>query len=146
MSTDKVLSLLVESGFIYCLFWLTQYILFVNIDRHKPIIYVYELFSSMGDQISGMYPTLIIVIVNFHQTIWEPTSTVELGTPHHTISTVQWGPGSKRSATTDTALFGQPDNVIQLNNGVRKELDSSAGEIGFGTNSRGFHRHASETV
>jgi hypothetical protein len=25
----------------------------------------------MGDQISGMYPTLIIVIVNFHKTVWE---------------------------------------------------------------------------
>ena len=25
----------------------------------------------MGNQILGMYPTLIIVIVNFHQTIWE---------------------------------------------------------------------------
>ncbi|KAJ7698036.1 hypothetical protein B0H17DRAFT_1197027 [Mycena rosella] len=28
----------------------------------------------MGDEISGMYPTLIIVIVNLHQTIWDAPS------------------------------------------------------------------------
>ncbi|KAJ7161137.1 hypothetical protein C8R46DRAFT_1353761 [Mycena filopes] len=81
MSTERVLSLLVESGFIYCLFWLTQYILFVDISRDSPMVYVYELFSSMGDQISGMYPTLIIVIVNLHHTIWEESSsTIRIGT------------------------------------------------------------------
>jgi len=99
MSADKMLSILVESGFIYCLFWLSQLILFFDIDRRKPMIYVYEVFSSMGDQISGMYPTLIIVIVNVHQTIWEPpSSTVELGATHGNFSTVQWAQGSKRSA------------------------------------------------
>ncbi|KAF7373804.1 hypothetical protein MSAN_00592100 [Mycena sanguinolenta] len=136
LSTDKVLSLLVESGFIYCLFWLTQYILFVDIDRTKPIIWAYELFSSMGDQISGLYPTIIIVIVNFHQTIWESTSTVELGTTNPTISTVRWAPSSKRSAT-DTVIFGQRDNSIQLDNVARKEI---------GMDNRSFDRHASENV
>ncbi|KAF7348473.1 hypothetical protein MVEN_01364600 [Mycena venus] len=71
MSADKVLSILVESGFIYCLLWLTQIITFINIDRQKPTIYIWELFSRMGDQISGIYPTLIIVIVNLKQTFWE---------------------------------------------------------------------------
>jgi hypothetical protein len=35
------------------------------------VIYIYEIFSGMGDQISGPHPTLIIVIVNLHQTIWD---------------------------------------------------------------------------
>ncbi|KAJ6481058.1 hypothetical protein C8R45DRAFT_780492, partial [Mycena sanguinolenta] len=71
MSTNRILSVLVESGFIYCLFWLTQYILFVDVSRNSPIIYLYELCAGMGDQISGMYPTLIIVIVNLHQSLWD---------------------------------------------------------------------------
>ncbi|KAJ7641833.1 hypothetical protein FB45DRAFT_1054244 [Roridomyces roridus] len=62
ISTNRILSLLVESGFIYCLFWLTQLILFVPVDRTAPVYYLYDVFSGMGDQISGMYPTLIIVI------------------------------------------------------------------------------------
>ncbi|KAK7059932.1 hypothetical protein R3P38DRAFT_2838595 [Favolaschia claudopus] len=80
MTTNRILSLLVESGFIYCLFWLTQYILFADIARDKPAIYAYELFSGMGDQISGMYPTLIIVIVNLHGTIWDDDSSTSTTT------------------------------------------------------------------
>ncbi|KAF7369739.1 hypothetical protein MVEN_00305500 [Mycena venus] len=128
LSTDKMLSILVESGSIYCLFWLTQLILFVDVDRRKPIIYAYELFASMGDQISGMYPTLIIVIVNFHQTIWEaPSTTVNLGTStgSRALSTVQWAPGNKRSVPTET-LFSERDNAsTQLDSMALKELDPS---------------------
>ncbi|KAF7360001.1 hypothetical protein MVEN_00727400 [Mycena venus] len=65
MSADKVLSILVESGFIYCFLWLTQVMNFINVSRNTPIIYI-DLFSvGLGHQISGMYPTLIISIVNF---------------------------------------------------------------------------------
>ncbi|KAF8178313.1 hypothetical protein K438DRAFT_1844323 [Mycena galopus ATCC 62051] len=149
MSTDKVLSILVESGFIYCLFWLTQVILFINIDpdRQTPIAYVYELFAGMGDQISGMYPTLIIVIVNLHQTIWDSPSTsdVELGTINGVVSSVQWAnSGTKRSAPTgiDTLLsrrgnIGQPDGM------AHKEPHSSGG---ISTSTRDTDGNASEHV
>ncbi|KAJ7077703.1 hypothetical protein C8R44DRAFT_550059, partial [Mycena epipterygia] len=73
--TEKLLSILVESGFIYCLFWLTQLVLFFQISRDSPVVYLNELFGAMADQISGMYPTLIIVIVNFQQSIWEEPAT-----------------------------------------------------------------------
>ncbi|KAJ6554372.1 hypothetical protein B0H19DRAFT_1262745 [Mycena capillaripes] len=128
LSADKMLSILVESGFIYCLFWLTQYILFVDIDREKPIIYAYELFAGMGDQISGMYPTLIIVIVNLHQTIWEPPSTsIELGNTRDVVTTVQWAHGSKRSAPTTDTLFSHNNATIRLDNMAHAESSSSTG-------------------
>ncbi|KAF7369769.1 hypothetical protein MVEN_00309000 [Mycena venus] len=60
MSADKVLSVLVESGFIYCLLWLTQIMNFVNYSRNTPTIYIDWLAQGIGNQISGMYPTLII--------------------------------------------------------------------------------------
>ncbi|KAJ6529022.1 hypothetical protein DFH09DRAFT_1185427 [Mycena vulgaris] len=118
MSADKILSILVESGFIYCLFWLTQLILFFDISRGTPLIYAYELFSGMGDQISGMYPTLIIVIVNFHQTIWEPASS--LTTSGAAGSTMQWATGSKRTVPTETIHS-------QRGVSVRLDIESSAG-------------------
>ncbi|KAJ7896947.1 hypothetical protein B0H13DRAFT_816949 [Mycena leptocephala] len=144
LSADKVLSLLVESGFIYCLFWLTQLILFVDVDRRKPIAYVYFFFAGMGDQISGMYPTLIIVIVNLHRTIWDsPSTSVELGTTNGAVSTVQWAPGSKRSVpTTDTFISQRGNNInIQLDSMAR---ESGTGEISM--TSREFKPHASEIV
>ncbi|KAJ7123672.1 hypothetical protein C8R44DRAFT_875842 [Mycena epipterygia] len=73
LSTDKLLSILVESGFIYCLFW-----------------------------ISGMYPTLIIVIVNLHQTICEEPSSVK--TNMVAGGTLQWVSGSNKSGPTETPL------------------------------------------
>ncbi|KAJ7603721.1 hypothetical protein FB45DRAFT_959034 [Roridomyces roridus] len=89
MSTNRILSLLVESGFIYCLFWLTQLILFFPLSRDAPVYYLYEIFSGMGDQISGMYPTLIIVIVNLQHTFWDSDGThVDLSINLRTISLV----------------------------------------------------------
>ncbi|KAJ7493494.1 hypothetical protein FB451DRAFT_1020706 [Mycena latifolia] len=134
MPTDKILSVLVESGFIYCFFWLTQLILFFDISRDMPVIYVYELFSSMGDQISGMYPTLIIVIVNLHQTIWEPASSQ--ATTGAATSTVQWAAGSTRSGPTGT-LFSQ--------RGVNVHIETETnGEIKMGD--MGLKRPAFEDV
>jgi hypothetical protein len=83
----------------------------------------------MGDQISGMYPTLIIVIVNLHQTIWDPpsTSAVELGTNNGVVSSVQWAnSGTKRSAPTgiDTVLI-RGGNIAQPDGMAHKELHSS---------------------
>jgi len=121
MSSDRILSILVESGFIYCLFLLTQLILFFDISRDSPLIYVYFLFGAMGDQISGLYPTLIIVIVNLHQTIWEePSSTLNLntGTGAANMSTVQWGSvnNSKRSGPTTDTFFTQRSVNVHLDN------------------------------
>ncbi|KAF7320480.1 hypothetical protein HMN09_00131400 [Mycena chlorophos] len=47
---DRVLSLLVESGSIYCAFWLTQVVLFIPTTNN----YVFYIFSALGDQISGL--------------------------------------------------------------------------------------------
>ncbi|KAJ7853318.1 hypothetical protein B0H14DRAFT_2758549 [Mycena olivaceomarginata] len=100
LSTNRILSLLVESGFIYCLFWLTQYILFVDISRAAPVIYVYELFAGMGDQISGMYPTLIIAIVNLHQTLWDDSAP-----DARADSAMHFAAGAKRSGSDGSGAY-----------------------------------------
>ncbi|KAJ7090484.1 hypothetical protein C8R44DRAFT_818014 [Mycena epipterygia] len=71
LATERIMSLLVESGFIYCLFWLTQLVIFNKFPFSPAASYAFDVFSSLGDQVSGMYPTLIIVIVNFQRTIWD---------------------------------------------------------------------------
>ncbi|KAJ7367568.1 hypothetical protein DFH08DRAFT_725571, partial [Mycena albidolilacea] len=81
MSAEKIISLLVESGFIYSLLWLSQVIAYIDeIPRSSPWYFVYQAFVAMGDQIAGMYPTLIIVIVNFQRTIWDSSTVNNHGT------------------------------------------------------------------
>ncbi|KAJ6580509.1 hypothetical protein DFH09DRAFT_912467 [Mycena vulgaris] len=124
MSTDRILSLLVESGFIYCLFWLTQLILFFDIPRNKPTFYAYELFAGMGDQISGMYPTLIIVIVNFHRTMWESESSFT--TAGAAGSTMQWASGSSGTAPTEVVLT--PRDIKTDHDDVNVHFDMESGQ------------------
>ncbi|KAJ7607543.1 hypothetical protein FB45DRAFT_947858, partial [Roridomyces roridus] len=88
--------------------------LFFHIDRNSGWIFVYQMFAGMGDQISGMYPTLIIVIVNLHYTIWDDDASVNLnsslghssgGGPNSgNTSTLRWASNvnSKRSGTTES--------------------------------------------
>ncbi|KAF7369755.1 hypothetical protein MVEN_00307300 [Mycena venus] len=77
-----------------------NYLSFGPASRNNAGIYIYWIFSGMGNQISGMYPTLIIVIVNFKRTIWET----------ETISTIQFV-GQSKSGNSD----------VQLNPGVEIE-------------------------
>ncbi|KAJ6542752.1 hypothetical protein B0H19DRAFT_1267969 [Mycena capillaripes] len=121
LSTDKLLSILVESGFIYCLFWLTQLILFFNIQRDEPAAYLWELFARMGDQISGIYPTLIIVIVNLKQTIWEPETQATAG-----AISLQFATHSKSTGPTDTSINQRRESHLDFIG-----EDGSNGGIGF---------------
>ncbi|KAF7320502.1 hypothetical protein HMN09_00133800 [Mycena chlorophos] len=97
-AVDRLLSLLLESGCIYCLFWLTQVILFVPVSWFNYTIYLYNILGALGDQISGLYPTLIIVIVNYHYTIWdEPGSAQTKGFNSYTGGNIGTGSASMRS-------------------------------------------------
>ncbi|KAJ7320742.1 hypothetical protein DFH08DRAFT_890117 [Mycena albidolilacea] len=103
MSADKVLSILVESGLIYCLLWLTQVyndVKFGPASRTNAEIYIFWLFNGIGNQMLGMHPTLIIAIVNFKQTIWETD----------TVSTIQFAGQSKNG-----------NNDVHLDSGVEAE-------------------------
>ncbi|KAJ7289389.1 hypothetical protein C8J57DRAFT_1046838 [Mycena rebaudengoi] len=108
-ATEKVLTLLVESGFVYCLFWLTQLTIFFDIPRTSPLIYVYFLCAGMGDQISGMYPTLIIVIVNLHRSALEVASSSS-----RSGSVLPHGASSAKSLPTAASFNSQRGHKIHL--------------------------------
>ncbi|KAF7348470.1 hypothetical protein MVEN_01364200 [Mycena venus] len=77
--TDQILSLLVESGCIYCLLWVPQVVIAVlNTPRTKHAqFYATMVLDAFGDQLSGIYVTLIVVIVNLRYTIqWEEADSV----------------------------------------------------------------------
>lgn len=70
---QRVLILLVESGFIYCLFWIGEIVLFLDFDETSNLQYLWDFFAAIGDQISGIYPTAIIVLVSLQKSFVETT-------------------------------------------------------------------------
>ncbi|KAF7374047.1 hypothetical protein MSAN_00285500 [Mycena sanguinolenta] len=109
VSTEKVLSLLVESGFIYSLLWLTQLIVFLPFPSTSPAFYAYAVFKGMGNQMAGMYPTIIIVIVNFRRTFWEEESPTAIA---NTLSTIN------PSGMSDTFKIHWTGNDAHLRNAI----------------------------
>ncbi|KAF8191015.1 hypothetical protein K438DRAFT_2018445 [Mycena galopus ATCC 62051] len=89
--TEHILVLLVESGFIYGLLWLAQIIAYLPFPDSSPLWWVYEIIAPSGDQIAGMYPTLIIVVVNFKRTMWDESAATLRNPPRHSdsLSTIE---------------------------------------------------------
>ncbi|KAJ6465703.1 hypothetical protein C8R45DRAFT_490810 [Mycena sanguinolenta] len=133
MSTENILSLLVESGFIYSLLWMTQIIGYLDFDLNSPWYYISIVVVRLGRQMTGMYPTLIIVIVNFKRTIWE-VSPITLGDSRTVPNSLQWAVNTTRSGSTRT-IDARPEVGIHLgairdNSGVHTpDKHPAAGEI-----------------
>ncbi|KAF8145645.1 hypothetical protein K438DRAFT_1871590 [Mycena galopus ATCC 62051] len=113
-STEKVLSLLVESGFVYSLLWLSRVIaVFKFSDSSSWTTYVGMVLAAMNDQITGLYPTLVIVMVNFGLTIWnEPPTTVDKGAEHNSAKLVA------------NAMRGGPTHTFGAQRGVNIDCES----------------------
>ncbi|KAJ6469899.1 hypothetical protein C8R45DRAFT_1105006 [Mycena sanguinolenta] len=97
MSTENILSLLVESGLIYSALWIIQIIGYLDLEPYSPLYYFLQVLAGLGHQMTGLYPTLIIVIVNFKRTIWEHPITLDDPTYPNSL---QWAVKTNRSGAT----------------------------------------------
>ncbi|KAJ3909359.1 hypothetical protein F5879DRAFT_83343 [Lentinula edodes] len=65
----KVLVLLVESGFIYLLIWAAKSMsVFGDLSSTVNGQFAVSMLNSMGNQIVGLYPTLLVVLVHMQHT------------------------------------------------------------------------------
>ncbi|KAJ6491097.1 hypothetical protein C8R45DRAFT_901352 [Mycena sanguinolenta] len=115
LSTENILSLLVESGLIYSAIWvkisahsisvcltnhfrIIQIIGYLDLEPYPPLNYFFQVLEGLGHQMTGLYPTLIIVIVNFKRTIWEehPITLGDRTCPN----SLQWAVKTNRSGAT----------------------------------------------
>ncbi|KAL0566806.1 hypothetical protein V5O48_015195 [Marasmius crinis-equi] len=65
--SQKIMIILVESGFIYCLFWIQ---LFFRTDaEYNAVNFVQMFLNAVGDQVSGLYPTIIIILVSMERSL-----------------------------------------------------------------------------
>ncbi|KAI3601604.1 hypothetical protein WG66_003048 [Moniliophthora roreri] len=116
--SQRILVVLVESGFVYCLFWLSQLILFFDFEGFGFATYLYMFLSTMGDQISGVYPTMIIILVYMQRSISDSTTTGKITHGHdadtsgrvtHQLSTLRFTPGQ---TDTNFTSIGPSSTVI----------------------------------
>ncbi|KAJ7325443.1 hypothetical protein DFH08DRAFT_968672 [Mycena albidolilacea] len=95
-------------------------IAYIDIFCDSPWFYIWGVLEPMGNQISGMYPTLIIVIANFQRTIWEES-------PSTINNSLQWRSSIKPSGPTDT--FGTQRGVdIRLDTVLEISREKSMGK------------------
>ncbi|KIY68047.1 hypothetical protein CYLTODRAFT_421993 [Cylindrobasidium torrendii FP15055 ss-10] len=116
--SERILVLLVESGFIYCLFWLSQLILFFDFELDDSRVFGYDILSTLGDQLSGLYPTIIIILVNKHRSLsYDTRASAFVDSGHNGSSstelpTIQFGAHKTstvypQTTTLGTMAFGQ---------------------------------------
>jgi len=133
MSAENVLSLLVESGFIYSFLWGTQIIGYLDFELNSPWDFISVVVVRIGRQITGMYPTLIIVIVNFKRTIWEEYPITTLG---HGANSLKWAVNTtSRSGTRGTETgpevgihLDTVSDVIRADSGIHRRDKPLANE------------------
>ncbi|KAF8176891.1 hypothetical protein K438DRAFT_1846325 [Mycena galopus ATCC 62051] len=112
-STEKVLSLLVESGFVYSLLWLSHVTVYIEMPNSLPWTYVQSILGAMAAQIAGLYPTLVIVMVNFGLTIWnEAPTAVDKSGQHNSAQSVA------------NAMRGGPTHTFGAKRGVNIDCES----------------------
>ncbi|KAF7792383.1 hypothetical protein EIP86_003420 [Pleurotus ostreatoroseus] len=58
---ERILTLLIESGFLYCIFGAIGILFSVVKIPHRT---VGDIYSPMSLQVAGMYPTIVIVLIN----------------------------------------------------------------------------------
>ncbi|KAK0236006.1 hypothetical protein EDD85DRAFT_624628 [Armillaria nabsnona] len=71
--TEKILMLFVESGFIYLCFWIAKSFTYFPVSTaiQASAYFGATVLNSAGNQVVGLYPTIIIAIVVRHQTNWD---------------------------------------------------------------------------
>ncbi|KAJ6489770.1 hypothetical protein C8R45DRAFT_826266 [Mycena sanguinolenta] len=126
MSSEKVLSILVESGAMYSLLWLTQVIVYLDIPLTSSAFFAWAVLKGMGNQLSGLYLTLIIVIVNFRRTIWEEETPTEISNVLPWIS----NSNPRLSGITDTVGNLRGGDVVRLQSVINITSEGSMVDAG----------------
>ncbi|THH15182.1 hypothetical protein EW146_g5255 [Bondarzewia mesenterica] len=72
LKAGAILALLAESGFLYCAIWIVYII-----SLFSPISIFTRLTQAIMVHISGIYPTVVIVLVALQKTAWDMTASIE---------------------------------------------------------------------
>jgi len=116
-ATDKVtniLTLLVESSFIYCFVWVIYIMAYFQVFTQTGLL----IMDSIMVQIVGIYPTLIILLVAINR------SQVDRYTSYASNPTLRFAPNSR---TTRNVTSGSIEDGSDITTGLNFRLNASKG-------------------
>ncbi|ETW83470.1 hypothetical protein HETIRDRAFT_458772 [Heterobasidion irregulare TC 32-1] len=117
---QKVLVLLVESGAIYLAVWISQIYNFFPIAIARGAAYDADLtVTSACNQIVGIYPTLVIVLVSLQRTTWDsPGASRQRHTHTHAHTHTHTGMQFAAAPTPASAVDTSTDTVLSRGGGA----------------------------
>ncbi|KAH8830068.1 hypothetical protein DL96DRAFT_915303 [Flagelloscypha sp. PMI_526] len=135
---EKVAALIIESGLLFCIFWMFQLVYFLNISRDKPTFYFSIFITTTGRQITGIYPMLVIFLAVTQNTVHMAISTESSRASSPLI------PPTPRFVTTIDPPLHSPSLSYSGKSSVRnKEISAPIVHEGYsiaGTFARGIRR------
>ncbi|KAG6819766.1 hypothetical protein H0H93_008876 [Arthromyces matolae] len=75
---EKVLTLLIESGFIYIVIYTLQAVPIYGANQSPAGTIAFTIVNVIIQQAMGMYPTLIIVLVRMQKSLWDTTEVSQI--------------------------------------------------------------------
>ncbi|KAG6890535.1 hypothetical protein C0995_007737 [Termitomyces sp. Mi166 len=70
-AVEKILTLLIESGFIYIVIYTLQAVPIYKAKLSPAGLFVFNVVNAVIQQAMGMYPTVIIILVRMHKSLWD---------------------------------------------------------------------------
>ncbi|KAK7437698.1 hypothetical protein VKT23_018414 [Stygiomarasmius scandens] len=107
---EKVLILLMESGFIYCFYWVTVMLSAVRVTADVG----HEVLECVLPQIQGIYLTVVILLVT-HQKDERDTTSIPIATRNGGISTINFAHTVRQgTGFSDTGSTGREVHTVQV--------------------------------
>ncbi|KAG6896177.1 hypothetical protein C0992_009835, partial [Termitomyces sp. T32_za158] len=70
-AVEKVLTLLIESGFVYIVIYTLQAVPIYKAPLSPAGLFAFNVVNAVIQQAVGMYPTVIIILVRMHKSLWD---------------------------------------------------------------------------
>ncbi|KAF9020099.1 hypothetical protein BDZ89DRAFT_1072481 [Hymenopellis radicata] len=110
-TAEKILTLFIESGMFYCLVWAIYLMGAAGLFDGKV---GYNIMAAVIAQVSGIYPTVIIVLVCLQRTHCDRHFTYDSGLPTHSLDTYPEFAPKSTTATTVTARTADQSLVLPV--------------------------------
>ncbi|KAJ6468505.1 hypothetical protein C8R47DRAFT_1325777 [Mycena vitilis] len=126
---ERILSILTESGTIYCLIWIPQ--LYVVLSSTDVTNTGYKITANIIPQLSAIYPVLIVLLVSLEKTHLEPTCTCTTAGPSQPLHFVSVrAPRSTHSRTQGEGSSEGGDGDLEKEKEVKKKEQENGLDVG----------------